>query len=78
MSEIYFNAKGKTHHMRIVPVDEKPGQITVYEAMVDSASYTYFEAHCEIDVWELIELGIQSFLDYRVEDDIVKTKWRDD
>lgn len=77
MSDIYFNALGQTHHLRIVPVDEKPSDITVYEAMVDRASYTYFEAHSGIEVWEMIELAVQSYLDYRVDDEVVKTRWRE-
>lgn len=78
MSDIYFNARGQTHHLRILPVDEKPGGITVFEAMTNQTEYTYFEAHAEIEIWELIELAIQSYLDYRVDDEIVKTQWRED
>lgn len=77
MTDIYFNAKGQTHHMFIEPVDEKPGDITVFEAVVDNTTWTYFEGHHDLEVWELIELAVQSFMDYRVNDEVIAIKWRD-
>lgn len=75
MSEIFFNVDGKTHHLRILPVDSKPPDVTVWEAMVDGSSYTYFEGHHDIEVWQLIELAVQSFLEYRMDDRLIKTRW---
>lgn len=77
MTDIYFNAKGQTHHMVISPVDEKPGDITVWEAVVDTLSWTYFEGHDDLEVWELIELAIQSYLDYRRDEETIMIRWRD-
>lgn len=76
MSDLYFNAKGETHHLMVSPVDEKPGEITVWEAVVDNLSWTYFEAYHDLEVWELFELAIQSYLDYRVEETVELKEWR--
>jgi hypothetical protein len=77
MSDLFFNASGKTHTLRVLPVDEKPGDITVYEAMTDSEAYTYFEAPHDTELWALFELAISSYLEYRVDNKTVQTRWRD-
>lgn len=77
MSELHFNAQGKTHALRLLAVDEKPGDITVYEAMTDQEHYTYFEAPHDTEIWALFELAIQSYMEYRVDDKTVQTRWRD-
>ena len=76
MPEILFNRNGKTHSMRLRPVDTKPGDVTVYEALVNESVYVFFEGHADLEVWELIELGVQSYLDYRRDDTITPVeKW---
>lgn len=75
MTDIWFNVRGGTHHLRVLPVDRKPGGVTVWEALTDGWEYTYFEGHDDIEVWDLIELAVESFLDYRVDDGVVRRGW---
>jgi hypothetical protein len=35
-TSIHFNANGATHSLRIRPIDTKPGEVTVFEGMVDA------------------------------------------
>lgn len=80
MADMFFNVKGETHHLFIEPIDEKPGDVTVWEAVVDNTSWTYFESGLDPDgspaeLWELIELGIQSYLDYKNDDSLTQNLW---
>lgn len=74
-TSIYFNANGKTHSLRLRPVDEKPGEMTVWEGLVDATTLYWFEAYEDIEVWELIELAVESFLQYRVDTKNMTVNW---
>jgi hypothetical protein len=75
-TSIHFNANGATHSLRIRPIDTKPGEVTVFEGMVDANTLYWFESYENIEVWELIELAIEQYLLYRVEDQVITTEWR--
>ena len=76
MSDLQFNAFGKTHTLRIRR-DVENGETIVYEALIDTEDYVWFEGPNEIEVWDLFELAISKFKEYRVEKDTIKTRWRD-
>ena len=78
MSDLFFNHGGKTRTLRVLPVDEKPNGVTVWEAMVDSDSYTYFEAAHGAEIWELFGLAVDAYLEYRVDETITTIKWKAD
>ncbi len=77
MSDLWFNYKHETHHLRLIPVDYKPDDIIVWQATTDHSEYTYFEAYDELEIWELMELAIAAYRVYRADNTITGLKWRE-
>ena len=65
MSDLLFNHGGRTHSMRLRPVDVEPGEVAVFEALVDGATYVHFEAPEDAEVWDLFRLAVEAYVGYR-------------
>jgi hypothetical protein len=72
MAEMYFNAKGATHSLRLRIYDADGG---VWEALVDGTEYYHFEASLETEIWELFGLAVQAYNGYRGETETERTAW---
>lgn len=66
---------GRVHDLRLRPVDSKPGEVTVWEGMVDASTLYWFEAFEKLDDWSLIELAIGAYLDYVGDESVTAWKW---
>jgi hypothetical protein len=78
MTDLYFTNNGAQHFIRILAVDTKPGEVTVYEALVDGREYVNFEFHPETsDVYELFEHAIKAYRAHKAENTTIQTRWRD-
>lgn len=77
---IWFNIEGRTHSLRILGVDEKAEHVIVYEAMVDTSEYIYFEAERGASEWAVIGAACEAYVrmledDEEVNRRKVKTRW---
>jgi hypothetical protein len=61
MAELHFNARGATHSLRLINRDEDG----VWEAMVDTDDYVYFEAPEDAEIWYLINMAVAAYVEYR-------------
>lgn len=73
MAQMYFNAKGATHTLRILPYDSED----VWEALVDGSEYYYFEAHQDSEIWQLFSLAISAYLGYRDGAEVERRDWHE-
>lgn len=74
--ELYFNQSGQTHSLRLRRVDDGP-TFVVWEALVDSSSYTFFETgpETDCDVWDLFSEAIAAYTAER-DSSGVDSRWR--
>jgi len=77
MTDLFFNYGGKTRSLRLRS-DIENGDVTVYEALIDTTDYVWFEAPTVVEVWDLFELAIAAFREYRVNEGIEKIEWKAD
>ena len=63
-TEILFRHANKTHSItRMRVVDEKPHEISVVEALINSRDYVFFEAPHGVSPQDLIELAVASWVE---------------
>ncbi len=76
---LYFNLGHETHHLRLLAVDDKPNDVTVWQATVDNEHYIYFEAtsYESDEIWILFELAIREYREYIENDEVTGLKWRE-
>jgi hypothetical protein len=60
MTDMFFNARGSTHSLRLL---HKPDD-DVWEALIDGSEYYHFEAPEDAEVWELFSLAIDAYMGY--------------
>lgn len=58
-SGIFFNFKGKTHEIKL-SIFEKP---TVWVAVVDGEMEVFFDADTNLDIIDIIELGVTAWVE---------------
>ena len=72
MTDMHFNANGSTHSLRLVYQSER----LVWEALVDTDDYMYFEAPEDAEIWDLFSLAINAYIGYIREGDLERKDWR--
>ena len=60
MTELHFNHEGKQTFIRILAVDQKPGDKIVYEGMLNGREYFYWESDAKTE-WTLFQDAIRAY-----------------
>lgn len=71
-TSMYFNHDGSQHSLRLRPIDQKDGEITVWEGMVDVQELFWFEAWEGIEVWDLFEDAVSAYNQHRNDQNTMK------
>ena len=66
MAELYFNAHGKVHSLRLLYDSDG----LVWEGLVDGAEYIHFEAAEDAEIWDLFNLAVSAYAEYRKNDQL--------
>jgi hypothetical protein len=74
MTGLYFNHEGRTYSLRLRCVEDEAD--AVWEALVDGATYLYFEAPVNTEIWTLFGYAIAQFVEYRSSTEVVTSEWR--
>lgn len=74
---VFFNIGGKTHSMRILSVDSKFGETSIYEMLVDNEVYVPFECREEAETWEIIAEATRSYVDFLLDDTVKSRTFKD-
>lgn len=71
MTDILFRHANQTHTLtRLRVVDEKPGEISVVEALINSHDYVFFEAPNAVSPQDLIGLAIAAWIEEGYDDGV--------
>jgi len=74
---LYFTHNGAQHFIRILSVDTKPGEIVVYEGLVNGREYFHFEFKPDTaDIWELFEHAVSAYREYTRDSGTTTINWR--